>query len=386
MTSLGQRSFEKTAAQVSTELPNIWAGGDIAMTVVIWLGIITLASLISTGGLTLGKSVVEYRADNRRRNVENALRPDILERSAVDEPSWNEWVRDLSQFEIDVTKDILMEDLRILEGHRKQTLRDLAFALDLPSDGGKYIRSDNYYRRLRGLQILNQLETEVNPETIRANISNRQSEREASAHLLAKQNDSDATKIGLEMLLQDKSMTIYGLEGLHQLIGSDPTPALNFLSTKSKVDDQILSQLLLVLGESGIPEGDAPIDGVLDALTNDDPLIRKRACRVLGGYGWNEEVRESVDVEALVTDSNQQVRVAAYLMLDEWGDEEARRKLAELATREPDEEARVQIARALQGQQPKSLSEVKALETFTSKDRSWAVIRQVVAHHHDPLK
>lgn len=372
--------------QVGTDLPNIWTGAGMTTTVVVWLGVTTLAILVTTGVLTLGKSFREYRVDRKWADAKQRLLPEIRERENRTDPNWESWLAECSRLERDVARELLLEDLELLEGRNKRALQDLAVELNIDHEAHEYLRSEDHYRRLRGLGILTKLSVEVNPEDISSSIADDQFERDAAIHLLATQNHRRATDVGLELILQGDPMTVYGLEGLHKLIGSNPTPLLEYLAEESVANEKIRSQVLLVLEHAGIPAGNAPMDGVLEAAKHDNSLIRERACRVLGGYGWHPEVREALDVDALLTDPDVQVRIAAYWMVDEWGDKAARRKLAESTTRESDEHARVQIARALQRQRPQSLAELKAEGSFSHVDRSWADIRHVVDQKPNPLR
>lgn len=379
-------NYHSIITQVSSNLPNVWTGAGVTTTVVLWLGITTLAILVTTGALTLGKSLREYRVDRQWVDAKQKLLPEIRDRENRTDPNWESWVAECSPFERNVTRDLLLEDLELLEGRHKRALQDLAVELDLDHEAYEYLRSEDHYQRLRGLDILTRLTAEVDPEEIRTSIADDQFEREAAIHLLAAQNHRRATDVGLDLLLRGEPMTVYGLEGLHRLIMSDPTPLLEYLAEESVANEKIHSQVLLVLEHAGVPGGNAPMEGVLDAATHDNSLIRERTCRVLGGYGWHPEVREALDVDALLTDPDVQVRIAAYWMVDEWGDKTARRKLAESTTRESDEHARVQIARALQRQRPQSLAELKAEGTFSHVDRSWADIRHVVGQKPNPLR
>jgi hypothetical protein len=378
------------------ELPNLWTGAGFTATVIVWLGIGTLAILITTGALTLGKSVREYRADTRREEAKRRIRPAIRQRSSQDDPDWEAWVTELSSFERRVAADLVLDDLRILEGRQKDRLEALAAALDLDRTARADLESGGHFDRLRALDVLRRIEAAVEPDQVCDQIDDRRSEREAAAQLLAQQSAARATEVGLELLLQGQPMTVYGLDGLHALIGDDPAPVLTFLAERTVSSERLRSQALLVLAEAGVPRGDPPMDAVLEALENQDPVIRERACRVLGSYGWHPEVREalegaagSTDIERLdqlVTDPVPAVRTAAYWMLDEWGDSTARRVLAESAARETDDHARVQIARALQRQRPQSIAELKAEGTFSPAARSWADIRHVIATQPDPLR
>ena len=374
-------------------LPNIWTGAGFATSVVVWLGVTVLALLITTSILTLAKSVRSHRADVERERLEDELRPALRARTSDPEPGWQEWVSGLSEMERRVLTDLVVEDVKRLEGSQKERLLALGSALELEAHARAEIESRNHYRRLHGLKVLASIDADVDAAWLEAHVSDRRSEREAAVHVIASggtgedQHVTDAGReIGLSLLLRDEPLSVYGVDGLHALIEADPAPLLHVLADETLGNSDLLSQVLLAIQFAGLPTGDPPLSGVLGCLEHEEPRIRERTYHVLADYGWHPTVREQVTIDAVLSDPAVEVRSAAYRTFDEWGDDRARRMLSRAVTAESDDRARVIIARGLQRKAPQSISELKAEGSLSASNRSWADIKQVVRSQPDPLR
>ena len=369
-----------------TDLPTVWTGDGFTTTVVVYLGISILALLLTTTVLTLGKSVRAFRKDREREHLEDKLRPSLRVRASDPEPDWDEWIPDLADGERTVVGELLIEDVSLLEGKQKTRLQELGRSLGLEEDAKDDLESGSHYRRLRALKTLAALEADVDPEWLARHVPDRRSEREAAIHVLAANPSSEAREVGIDLLLAEEPLSVYGIDGLHALLDENPAPLLRYLDDADPPNPQLLSQILLVVQFAGMPSGDPPLDGILACLDHDDSTIRERVFHVLATYGWHEDVREHVDVDAILDDPAVTVRSAAYRMFDDWGDDDARYMLSRAASREPDDRARVLIARGLQRKAPQSLSELRAEGTLSPSDRSWADIKHVIRRQPDPLR
>jgi len=369
-----------------TDLPTVWTGDGFTTTVVVYLGIAILALLLTTTVLTLGKSVRAFRKDRERERLEDKLRPALRVRASDPEPEWTDWIPTLTEQERTVVADLLTEDMSLLEGKQKTRLQELGHALGLEEDAKDDLESASHYRRLHALKTLADLEAEVDPEWLARQVPDRRSEREAAVHVLAANPSPEAREVGIDLLFAEEPLSVYGIDGLHALVDENPAPLLRYLDDQPPSNPQLLSQILLVVQFAGMPSGDPPLDGILAGTNHDDPTIRERVFHVLATYGWHEDVREQVDVDAILEDPAVPVRSAAYRMFDDWGDDDARYMLSRAASREPDDRARVLIARGLQRKAPQSLSELRAEGTLSPSDRSWADIKHVIRRQPDPLR
>lgn len=374
-----------TPLVTSSNLPNFWTGQGFTSRVVFWLGVFTLALLVTSAILTMGRSVKEYVKDQRRETLQEELRPELRSRIEQVDPGWDAWIASLTDTECTVLKEVMLDELQRVEGKREQRLQSLGDSLNLKEKALNSVRSITHYERLRGLGLLDALGISVTADFLATYLRTDRSEMEVAAHVLASDATNRDKEWALQVLLEYDCLTVYGMEGLFKLFAEDPTLLLEHLARKDVIADGMRHQALLVLERAGIPGTRVDMTGVLESLEHDEPRIRADAYRVLGQYGWHTGVRSEIDHERIVSDPSASVRTAAYQMLESWGDSDARGMVAAAVEHETDERARVTLSRALSQKAPESLPELKAEGTFSDTDRSWATISQVIENQPNPL-
>ncbi|MEF8780202.1 MAG: HEAT repeat domain-containing protein [Haloferacaceae archaeon] len=306
----------------------------VSITLVVWVGIVVLALLIASGSLTLGKSVSEYYADRRREAVEDSVRTQLTGRLEAEQPDLSPWVESLSEAERDVLVEQVTDLAAVLSGSNRHRLVELAGVLGLREAARESIESGNRRERLRGLSTLIRFDWAVDPEWLVSNLADSPAEREAAIRLLSVDPTEDDRWLGVDLAFAGERLSIYGVDALFRLSREDPSPLLHQLDRGEIEDPQLLVQALLVIGQVETAVSDAPLDGVVGSLGDDRAAVRAEACRALGGYGWRSDVRGTADVGALLSDPADEVRIAAYRTLGEWGDTDATDQLVGAARAE----------------------------------------------------
>jgi hypothetical protein len=321
-----------------------------SLELVSWAGLAVVALLVTVGTLTLGESIYRRIGDRRRDAVQSDVRFEILERMSDESPDWETWVAGLSEVERDVARTELDTYLRSTEGEEHRRLRELGDALGIASDARATVSDGKRHEKLRALTWLALLDEPVDPATLRRSCTGDSDLRAAAARVLHEAGHPDARSAGTDLLLGDGQLTlsVYGLDTLHQLHRDSPTPLLERAATAyTDWRPSLIIQVLAVLRYCGPGDRQAPREWIVELTDHELPAVRAAAVTALEPEGWRPELRETVDVQRLVTDSDPATRQAVYGMLAEWGDATAREHLADAARLESDQRARIRALEPL---------------------------------------
>lgn len=313
----------------------------VSVTLVVWAGIVVLALLLTSGGLTLGKSISEYYADRRRDAVAEAVRTRLYDQLDDDAPEISSWVESLSETERNVLEAQVRELVDVVSGSDRDRLVELAVVLGLRDAARESIEDGDRRERLHGLSTLVAFEWEVEANWLTHNLKGNRSEREAAIRILGLEPTERDRRLGVDLAFADGSLSVYGVDALFRLVRENPSPLLSELDCGEVEDPRLLRQALLVVGHAETSVGKAPMGGVVRLLQSEHAVVRAGAVRALGPYGWRDDVRAAVDIEALVSDPEMEVRVAAYRTLGAWGDRDATELLVAAAETESKQRARL---------------------------------------------
>lgn len=369
------------AALQAAELEGLLEG-IVGPGVVLGLAIVLLPLLATTAALTLGMSIRGFREDRRREAVHADVRDDLLARLGRGAPDWRGWVDGLSPLEREVAQAEVEEYLTIIAGGDREVLLDLADALGMDRRARSLVESGSTQGRTQGLRLLALLGRPVDPTWLVDHVGDARTEREAAIPVLSIEGTDRNRKLGIELLLAGGPLTGFGVDALYRLIESDPAMAFRRLADVEPADPDLLAQVLMVLGTVQSTDRTVPLLNVVGYLEADEPEVRARACSVLAGYGWRDDVRDAVDVGAIRADPDPRVRSSAYRMLGLWGDNEARHHLLVALAGEADPRALVVLVRQLG-----RLRGLTGVPTRVVDDaiRTWAAVDGFESERRDPL-
>ncbi|MFW6153113.1 MAG: hypothetical protein ACOC42_02000 [Halobacteriota archaeon] len=351
----------------------------VGLEVVLGLAIVLVALLVSLFAVTMGLALLAHRRDADRDAVRAEVRSDLLDRLGRDDPGWDEWVGGLDPTRRAVVLDVLEAYLEMLTGEDHARLVDLAGVLGLEESARASIDSTDTEARCAGLRQLALLERPVDPAWLLPRITTARVERESAIPVLALEPSN--REMAIELLLEGDHLTGFGMKALYQLIEGDANPLIERLDAITSPD--LLAQVLLVLAEVPLSDAPTPVEPIIDLLGHEDERIRARACLVLASAGWRADLRERLDLDALL-DDEPLVRAAAYRMLGDWRDERSRERLRNALEGETDRRARISLVRSLLDHGRRGDRFV--LEAAVEPDGlAWARIDDVARRGHDPL-
>ncbi|MFB6295247.1 MAG: HEAT repeat domain-containing protein [Halobacteriales archaeon] len=350
---------------------------DPTIELVLWVGITILSLLVAVGAITITASIYYRLGDRRREAVRSDVRYGILERMSSDEPDWEGWVADLSEVESEVARTELDTYLRSTEGEEHDRLRECGDALGIPSDAREMLATEKRHRKLQALSWLALLEEAPDPATLRETCTADSDLRAAGARVLHEADHPAARSVGTELLLGngDLTLSVYGLDTLYQLHRATPAPLFERAATEyPDWRPSLIIQILTVLRHCGVAGRDAPREWIVELTDHDLPAVRAAAVTALEPGGWRTDLRETVDIDRLVEDSDATTRRAVYAMLAEWDDEPALEALADAAVTDPDQRARVRALEPLVDR-PELASPGAAGAGDDRYERAWAWAR-----------
>lgn len=350
---------------------------DPTIELALWVGIIIAALLVAVATITIIASIYYRLGDRQREAVRSDVRYGILQRMSANDPDWEAWVADLSAVESEVARTELDTYLRSTEGEEHDRLRDCGDALGIPSDARAMLADGKRHRKLQALSWLALLEEPPDPTILRETCTADSDLRAAGARVLHEADHPAARSVGTELLLGngDRSLSVYGLDTLYQLHRTNPTPL--FERAAAEYPDwrpSVIIQVLTVLRQCGVAGRDAPKEWIVELTDHDHPAVRAAAVTALEPEGWRAALRETVDINRLLEDSEATVRRAVYVMLAEWEDEPALEAMADGAIAEPDQRARVRALEPLVDR-PDLASPGAAGPAQERYERAWAWVR-----------
>ena len=388
-----------TAGTPATVVPAQALDAHLPLELVIWAGIVVLALLLASGALTLGKSISEYYADRRREAVEETVRTQLYERLDAEDPrdpgtdgeseragqpDLESWIASLSKTDRIVLESQLRDLVGVISGSDRDRLVDIAELLGLREEAVAAIESGNRQERLRGLSTILAFDWTVESGWLAGSLEDSRAEREAAIRLLAIQPTEDDRWLGTDLAFAGEQLSIYGVDSLFRLVRTDPAPLLHHLDRGEIEDAELLAQALLVVGHAEPTTDDPPVEGLVHLLDHDRGHVRAEACRALGGYGWRSEVRDAIDIGALVSDPDPQVRIAIYQTLAEWGDRDAVERLVEAAQREAEPRAKLAALRGL-GEEAAWVLETDLDRDSAARLQPWIDVEETLRPNRDTV-
>lgn len=283
-----------------------------------------------------------------------SLRSALLERLyGRDDPSWNDWVAGLSSAERDELESLLDVYLRQLEGGDAEQLAALGTALDIGERSRREIASGDYWDRIHSLLWLALLRDAPDRDLLETHCTGTPRERATAARVLYAAGTDDCATTGIDLLLRDHptSFSVFGVDTLYRVAEGNPTPFFERAAADFDGWEPALQrQVLLVVRTLTSVVGGADLSWVVAALSSPDPSVRAAAWRALGAYGWNQQLRNAIDLELIPDDPDPTVRADAYRALGVWGDTEAVAAIESATWSERDARAQVAAARILVAQ------------------------------------
>lgn len=313
---------------------------------------ITLTGLlIAVILLTVGRSIQRYWHRKRRKVGRDELRTELLDRLYdPGDPGWDDWVETLSERECTVLESLLENFLRELDGGDAELLGDLGAALGINERARMKLKKGDEYERLNALTWLALLKDPPDEELLEKYCTGTPRERAAAARILYVSDHPAIASRGVDLMLRDLdgAFSVFGIDTLYRVSEADPSQLFRRAAADYEDWDPALQQqVLLVTRHVQTVVGSADLSWVVELLSSPEERTRIEAARTLGGYGWQDQLRDQVDIEAISADPSPKVRASVYRMLDEWGDSEALTTLETAAAAEEDERARVAAAESL---------------------------------------
>jgi len=315
--------------------------------------VVLAASLAAVVIVTLGYSLRAARRRRRRTPIRADLRSELLDRLyGRDEPAWDEWVATLSTTERDELESLLDVYLRELRGRDADSLAELGVALGIDERARRDIADGGYWERIHALVWLALLRDAPDRSLLETHCRETPRERAAAARVLYAAETTDLATTGIELLLEaePRSFSVFGIDTLYRVSETDPAPLFERAAADFETWEPALQQqVLLVTRHLHTVVGGADLSWVIGALSNPEPRVRSAAWRALDAYGWNRGLRGDIGAggDRIADEPAPSVRASAYRALGAWGDTEAVTALRAAAGSEPDDRARVALARAL---------------------------------------
>ncbi|ELY56538.1 hypothetical protein C491_13402 [Natronococcus amylolyticus DSM 10524] len=347
-----------------------------AITLVVWATIGLGSVVLLVGTATLVVSVRKQRKAHHVEVVKPVITAELASRLDEDDPSWNDWVEELSPPEWSAVRETGKRLLPQIHGGERTKLQQLVYALGFtPERLRNDLESDNLYLTLRALSWLALLEYPSAVDTALRTCTWNQSVRTATARVLFENDDPRAKRTGVDLLLWEgrEPLSIFGLDTLYRIVIRKPEYLLSIANEKhGEWEDAVLIQVLTVLQHCQSGVSPSSLTWILFCLDHESPEVRAAALSTLAEYGWNQQLRDAVEIEDLLTDPSPKVRRIAYDVYGRWNTNLER--VVTAVQDEPDDLARLVGVRVLhtQGRQKRPANSPEALE------RTW---RWVEAEH-----
>ena len=353
------------------------------------VAVVVLGSLlVAAAVVTVGYSLRAARKRRRRVPMRAELRAALLDRLyGRDDPAWDDWVADLSSAERDELESLLDVYLRQLEGGDADALAALGAALNLAERSRCEITTGDYWDRLHALRWLALLRDAPDRDLLEVHCTDTPRERAAAARVLYAAATDDCATTGVDLLLRDhpSAFSVFGVDTLYRVAEGNPKPFFERAAADFDGWEPALQrQVLLVVRNLTTVVGGVDLSWVVAALSNPDPSVRAAAWRALGAYGWNQQLRDAIDLDLIPDDPDPTVRADAYRALGVWGDTEAVAAIESATWSERDARAQVAAARTLVTQRtpdqhltpgqrapPRSQDDSLAADADASFDIAW---------------
>lgn len=324
----------------------------------VWLGVVLLALLLATAGLTVGRSVLAARRDRRQAAIRDRLKADLLATVSGDGPDWT--ARDLSETERQVLMSLIHAHVRVLKGAARDRLADVAVTHHLDETARHRIRTGTPPQQRAALHFLTALGVDIDPNDVITHCRRPMPSRVAATHALLHQPAPELDRLIDYLLGPGEALSQRGMDVLLDLATRDPTKVLRYARDNHQAWDRpLLIQGLLVIGQ-GFPQTiDEPLGWVVDIALPDAGFVfhgsvdvRRAAIEALRPYGWRRDLRARLDLERLLNDPSPRIRRATYRLLAAWGDTDAIEHLIAALPDEPDDRARLRGAEGLYANRP----------------------------------
>ena len=325
----------------------IW--GISAFEAIVYASIVLFALLISTILLTVGYSWYTFRSGTRETDARESLKDDLLEELGSPSPDWERWAADLTPVERRAIRDILREYLEIVSGTEREELRALGYELAIDSWAAELLHEGDREEQLQALHWMERLGSQ---EDILELTEQCQGDRELEAkavNVLLAGDHPFMVDIGTELLLsRGVPLSLRGMDALLRLYENQAGLLFDYAEQHVDAwDDLLLHQVLRVLHKCSAADIERSIPWLLDLVGHHSDLVRSGAIRIISEYPWHPEFREGIQIEQLVNDPSERVRMAAFNLLGTWGDDPALDLLVSAVDTEPNERARIEGTRML---------------------------------------
>lgn len=319
-------------------------------------GIIVIGVLLASGLLllevfTIGYAIITSRRDRQKDQVRPDVRRTLLQTMGENEPNWDKWEASLTTVEQEVAADVLYGLLRNVKGQARDKLQQAGQALDLGESAVKNLQASDRATRLKALSWLYLLEKDVSTDLLWAHCTDDRDVRDSAARLVYDQRSDEADleeAINLLFSEEDWFLSILGLDTLYRIALQSPQMVTDYMREEIHTwAPAQIEQTLRVIGSVGPVSGDVSLSWLVPLLDHELVTIRAATARALAGYGWQEDLRDQIDVQRLITDESPKVRRAAATMLAHWGDSRALDMLKNLATAEAEAQTRLHALRLL---------------------------------------
>lgn len=313
-------------------------------TLVYWTGLAVLILLTGIGSLTVIQSIRISRREKQKAALKPTIRTTLFTYLQHDDPDWESWVTNLTTTEREVLRELLDSHLRLLEGADRDRLQPLATALHIDQWAIRKLKEGDQYEKLIALSWLAYIDHQHIPALIRRICTTDAALRAAGARVMSKQQYTNATEYGTQILLNDPtdSLTAFGLDTLYELTRSQPDYLVQYAKSQSQNwSSTLLIQVLQVLQKTGLTGNSGSFAWIIECCKYNSPDVRAAAIRTLSEIGWRSEIRARIPVKDLLRDPSTVVRSAVYEMLGTWGDAEANQILIEAVHHEPNYRCRI---------------------------------------------
>ncbi|MFB6254851.1 MAG: hypothetical protein ABEI06_09585, partial [Halobacteriaceae archaeon] len=280
-------------------------------TLALALGVFLALFLLSLVTVTIGYVWYHNRRDLRVAATRPDIKETLLTKLRLENPEWDDWIATLSDFEIEVARDILDTYLRTLAGSDKSNLQKIGQKLGIIEESLQDIKHGNYYDKLIALSWLTLLDYQVDSDILWEHCREDPELRAGAARILYESDISEVQGEGTRLLLgeEDEPLTVFGQDTLFELNRNDPRFLFEYASShyENWIDILLIQVLEVISHINRVGEG-APVQWLLEGLESDEADVRAATAIALSNYGWHDEIRNHVDIEALINDPSANVR------------------------------------------------------------------------------
>lgn len=321
---------------------------------------------------TIGYAFIRQLQDKQRDSLAKSTRKEILQLVRTEQPPYDEFCSNLTRSERTTAKQTIESLIEHTSEPTANNLRHLGKELGMHQDAVTRLNGKDWITRLNGLTTLSLLCYPPSVSDVRTHCLDNAVLRGAGAHALITTETTSGYRDALTVLYHESSnqLSVLGMNVVYTIGIHNPKLLFDELADRlTSNSGPELVQTLLVVSELDIDRqsvGEIP-SWITTALAADDDQLRAAAVRSLGAFDPAVSQQSDPAVVAALSDSAQQVRIAAAQVIDRWDDNEALlHELARALTVEPNSHVRQSMVRTLvhQGHDPQRPLPLGAMKSW----------------------